>query len=113
MIPRTLTQEELLAEARERFGPDPLDFAFQCPACGDIATIRDFQEAGDGARAGQECIGRLLGAIARTPAGERAAHEGRGCNWAAYGLFPGPWAITMPGGKTVRSFPLAERTEVA
>lgn len=114
---RTLTQAELLAEARERFGQDPRDWAFRCPHCGDVANGRDFSRAladhprthADGSKViasdvlGQECIGRTLGALK-----DRAEKwTGRGCDWAAYGLFRGPWEIVMPDGRSVWSFPLA------
>lgn len=89
---RELTQAELHAEARARFGPDHLDIAFVCPTCGDVATGRDFPE-GEYARLGQECIGRLL--------------PKRGCKATAYGFFKGPWTVVMPDGRRVASFPLA------
>ncbi|SDM76606.1 VVA0879 family protein [Streptomyces wuyuanensis] len=114
---RKLTQAELLAEARERFGDDPLKWAFICPTCGDIATGEDFSNAladhprknraGEAVIAsdlvGQECIGRTLGALAKG-AGK---YSGRGCDWAAYGLFAGPWEITLPDGRSMHAFPLA------
>jgi predicted RNA-binding Zn-ribbon protein involved in translation (DUF1610 family) len=113
---RKLTQAEMLAEAGKLFGPDPLGWAFRCPNCGDTATGRDFREAlaahprqerGEAATAsdllGQECIGRTLGALAKT----REKYAGRGCDWAAYGLFRGPWQIIMPDGHSAWSFPLA------
>lgn len=113
---RTLTHAELLAEAQERFGENPLDWAFLCPACGDAATGRDFGEAlaghprterGAAIAAsdiiGQECIGRTLGALAQGA----EKYQGRGCNWAAYGLFPAPWTVTLPDGGTMHCFPLA------
>lgn len=91
---RTLTQDELAAELAARFGPDQLDWAFQCPQCEDVATARDFKAAGvDLGRVGQECIGRSV--------------TGRGCKYAAYGLFPGPWSVTMPDGRTFSAFPIA------
>jgi hypothetical protein len=97
---RKLTQAELLAEARQRFGHDPMKFAFKCPSCGDVATLQDFKDAGAApSRAGQECIGRLPGAT-------------RGCNWAAYGLIRGPWEVVIPADgdrpeQSVWGFPLA------
>lgn len=113
---RKLTQAELLAELEARFGPDPMDWAFQCPNCGDAATGRDFREAlaahprqerGEAVAAsdvlGQECIGRTLGALSKG----NGKYEGRGCNWCAYGLFSGPWTVTLPEGGTMGCFPLA------
>lgn len=89
---RKLTQEELATEARARFGDDPKLYAFQCPNCGDVATIQDFIDAGKPEAAGQDCIGRHLGALSRAV----KKYAGRGCDWAAYGLFHGPWEIVIP-----------------
>jgi hypothetical protein len=114
---RTLTRGQLLAEARERFGDNPLDWAFQCPSCGDIATGHDFRAAlaehprshADGKAVtasdllGQECIGRTLGALD----GPADAWKGRGCDWTAYGLIRGPWIVDVGDGKTGTCFPLA------
>ncbi len=111
------TQEELCAEAVRRFGKDPMKWAFQCPNCQDVATGDDFRKAladnprtgRDGeplhvsAIVGQECIGRTLGALKKS-----ITWDGRGCDWAAYGLFSGPWEITMPDGHTAWGFPLAQ-----
>jgi len=112
MKTRTLTQADLLAEAKARFGNDPLGFAFQCPNCGDIATVRDFIKAGGkdaGGRAGQECIGRSLGALnAPHTRDGRLRWDGRGCDWAAYGLIPGPWTVVTNDGRKLSAFPLAE-----
>lgn len=115
---RKLTQEELLNEARDRFGDDPMKWAFQCPSCQDIATGDDFRQAlAEHPRTnlrtnepviasdviGQECIGRTLGALAKG----RGAYTGRGCNWAAYGLLGGPWEVVLPNGRSMHAFPLA------
>lgn len=113
---RKLTQAELVAEATERFGADPLKWAFLCPSCGDVANGQDFSEAlaehprthRSGAEViasdvvGQECIGRTLGALDK-----RQTYSGRGCNWVAYGLFSGPWEIALPNGRRMHAFPLA------
>lgn len=104
---RTLTQQQLLAEARDRFGKDPLDWAFLCPACGDVATGRDFRAAlaehPRNARGEQVTVSGLLGqeCIGRTD-------KARGCDWAASGLIAGPWTVELPHGRVRRSFPLAE-----
>jgi len=116
---RKLTQAELLAEATERFGPDPMDIAFRCPNCDDVATIREFKEAGASTAApGQDCIGRHLGALDKAKHASAEGYRkkgGRGCDWAAYGLFRGPWEIVVPaeGDRPERSiwgFPLADGT---
>lgn len=112
---RKLTREQLLAEASERFGKDPMGWAFKCPRCADVATGQDFKNAlADHPRKhtngekvlptdifGQECLGRTL------PKG------GRGCDWAAYGLFRGPWEIVMSDGRSMWCFPLADAPEIA
>ncbi|MGY0067689.1 VVA0879 family protein [Streptomyces sp. QTS137] len=114
---RKLTQAELVAEATERFGKDPINWAFVCPSCGDVATGGDFREAlvekprkhHTGADViasdvvGQECIGRTLGVLEKG----RGTYTGRGCDWVAYGLFGGPWTITLPDGRSMHAFPLA------
>lgn len=99
MESRTLTQDELATEARARFGDDPKTWAFQCPHCGDVANAQDFIDAeADPNRVGQECIGRSLGALTKDATGtDGRKHAKRGCDWAAYGLFRGPWFINDPG----------------
>jgi hypothetical protein len=89
---RKLTQEQLLTEAAERFGPDAKGWKFRCPQCGDEATPQDFIDAGaDPGRCGQDCIGRVTGALVKAGASNK-----RGCDWAAYGLLRGPWEIVLP-----------------
>lgn len=119
---RKLTQAELVAEATVLFGKDPLDWAFQCPSCGDVANGLDFRRAlaeyprqrNDGGPViasdvvGQECIGRTLGALRK----DIKKYKGRGCDWVAYGLFGGPWEIALPSGRSMFAFPLAA-TKVA
>ncbi|MTE20256.1 hypothetical protein F0L17_14285 [Streptomyces sp. TRM43335] len=115
---RKLTQADLVAEARDRFGDNPLNWAFQCPSCKDVVTGADFRQAlTDHPRTnlrtnqpviasdvlGRECIGRTLGALDKG----RGKYTGRGCDWAAYGLFVGPWEIELPNGRIAYSFPLA------
>lgn len=114
---RTLTQAELCTEAAERFGADPTKWAFVCPSCGDIANGDDFSQAlADNPRkhrtgadviasdiVGQECIGRTLGALSKS----QSEYTGRGCDWAAYGLFSGPWTVALPNGRTMHAFALA------
>lgn len=105
---RKLTQDELMAEATKLFGDDPKKFAFECPQCKDVATIQDFIDVDAPHAAGQHCIGRELGALKN----DGKKYDGRGCNWAAYGLFRGPWEVVIPAApgrpeKTVASFALA------
>ena len=81
MVTQTLT--EWREEAARRFGKSPANWAFVCPACGKVSTVRDFLTLGKGPNeAAQNCIGRYNGHM--RPASE--AQDGQGCNWAAYGL---------------------------
>ena len=122
-------QDAWLEILTERFGPNPLDWAFECPSCGDIATGADFRAAladhphkrHDGTPVmasdllGRECIGRTLGALSRAAPKDhwdtrRKRGEVRGCDWCAYGLFRGPDSIiTDVGGDvhTLWAFPIA------
>lgn len=98
-----MTQKEMVDLAVARFGRDAMKWQFVCFHCGDVATPKDFQDAGaDPGKIGQECIGRSLGALANP------SWKGRGCDFAAYGLIPGPWEIEMPDGHVTYSFKLAE-----
>ena len=76
--------EEWKKEACKRFGDDELEWAFVCPACGNVAKVKDFAQYKDNGAtpdsAPQNCIGRYTG-------GRKGPHK---CDWAAYGLFRGP-----------------------
>lgn len=105
------TQDELRAVLIERFGEKPDAWAFQCPRCGDIATAGDFRqvmldsgvEGFASEQLGQVCIGRVAGALTK------GTYDGRGCDWAAFGLFSGPEFVIFPNGKEVASFPIAPK----
>jgi len=85
------TKKEWLAELENRFGKDQKNWAFVCPACGKISTVKEFNDVGANVNnAFQECIGRYTGKEAPTK-----ENKG-GCNWAAYGLFG-----TLTGGDIV------------
>ncbi|AWN05580.1 hypothetical protein SEA_JEFE_88 [Microbacterium phage Jefe] len=111
------TQDELVAELRSRFGDNPQDWAFICPQCGDIARSADFKAAleasgrdGYGSdHLGQICVGRLLGALDKSP----DPYTGRGCDWAAFGLFSGPEFVILPDGRERPCFAIAPAPEGA
>ena len=117
---KRMTQDEMVRELTRRFGPSPNNWAFVCPMCGDVATGADWKSAlvdrgikeKDGTPAnasdylGQECIGRVLGALSGSVE-DGQKYSGRGCDWCAYGLFRGPWFIVLPDGREVGSFPTA------
>ena len=43
---KIMTIQEWREEGTRRFGEDYMDWKFECPMCGHIASIRDFMEAG-------------------------------------------------------------------
>lgn len=111
------TQEELLQELINRFGTNPLNWAFQCPSCKTISTGADFRKALDESGKqhlhasdylGRECIGRVSGILLRG----NKNYSGPGCDWAAYGLFQGPDFIITPDGKRLPAFPIAPASGV-
>lgn len=112
------TQDELVAELTARFGDDHKAWAFICPSCGDIAAAQDFKNALDAdgrddnpfQHLGQVCIGRLLGALKKDQ--PKGGYAGRGCDWAAFGLFHGPEFVIMPDGRETPSFAIAPAPEV-
>lgn len=81
--------------ARELGGEDCLDTPFRCPACGHVATPRDFKRLGAAPhRALQECVGRVTGA--GSPFGVNGKPPAKPCDWAAFGLLG-----TLDGGTIV------------
>lgn len=71
----TITLEEWREEGKKRFGDDIENWKFKCPSCGNIASCKDFEEAGaEPDDAYQCCIGRFN-------------DKKTGCDWAAYGFF--------------------------
>lgn len=101
MIKQTL--KEWREEATKRFGKDANNWAFKCPHCGRINTVKEFTEAGaDGSSSPyQECIGRYK--------------KGYGCDWAAYGLFGNLGkgrVVVTPEGKEIEVFDFADKEDV-
>lgn len=113
MTYRKLTLEEFHAEAKRLYPEGPRAVAFQCPSCNDIATVGEFVELNAGESAGQQCIGRDFGPMTRPRKRNSNKFTDRGCDWAAYGLFRGPWEVVFPAEgdqpeHSVWSFPLAQ-----
>ena len=97
---RTLTVAQMRAEARARYGPDIRTWAYQCPACGHVATGPDIVEfiAKNPAA--------LLG-VHGTPidAGQALAQHCINCFAAACDA--GTTVVTTPEGQNIRIFELA------
>lgn len=71
---KTYTVDEWKAEGEKLFGKDWENWKFKCPSCGNVASGKEFKDAGQDPNAMYcECIGRHV--------------KGKGCDWAAYGLF--------------------------
>lgn len=79
-----LTVEQYLCEGMRRFGKDITKWKFVCPACGHVASVQDYKNAGapEGA-VGHSCIGRWTGAN-RSAFGEAGPGP---CDYAGGGLF--------------------------
>lgn len=78
----TMTRDEWHAEGQRLFGDDIMQWKFVCPACGHVASVQDWKDAGatEGAVA-FSCVGRYL------PVCRDAFAEGKGpCNYAGGGL---------------------------
>lgn len=78
-----MTKAEWLAEGKKRFGDNHRNWKFKCPACGHVASVQDYKDAG--AKAGHvafSCIGRFLSDKPRD-----TFLSGKGpCNYAGGGL---------------------------
>jgi hypothetical protein len=81
---KKMTKEEWYAEGERRFGKDQMKWKFICPACGYIATPKDWKDAGvDLNTVAFSCVGRWLG-ITR----KMFERDKRGpCDYAGGGLF--------------------------
>lgn len=91
----TITEKEWRDKGNELFGGEQTNWRFQCPACGNVASIEMAKEKwpevkGKGWNPSSECIGRYTDKVK--------------CDWAAYGLFAGPLFVKENGGE--KSIPL-------
>ena len=82
-----MTYEEWQAKGKALFGPDMNDWRFVCPACGHVASVRDWRETGAGKAVAFSCIGRFLndGPVREAFVGGKKKTPGP-CNYAGGGL---------------------------
>jgi hypothetical protein len=119
---KTMTQAELVAELRQRFGDDARQWTFICPICKTRQNANDFFATGQfkpgtgevNKYLGFSCIGRFTGAGPHKPG--RA--PGRGCDWTLGGLLQvHELEIILPNGKRSPAMemaaPLAQAKEAA
>ena len=99
------SKEAWAAEGVRRFGPDQARWAFVCPSCGHVATLRDWDVANAGYAAAVSCVGRYDGT------GDDAKTFGLAggpCTYAGFGLI-GLNPVEIDGVE-VRLFAFAEAT---
>jgi len=100
-----ITMEEWEARGRGLFGPDQMKWAFVCPVCEHVATVKDYQDAGapEGA-VGFSCVGRWLASCR-----DAFRETGPGpCNYAGAGLIGlNPVRVTTSTG-TIDVFDFAD-----
>lgn len=109
---RSITYADWLAEARAKFGDDSMQWRFQCPSCGHVASVADWRAAG--ATEGEvafSCVGRRTGA----PDERTFAYRGGPCQYAGGGFFRlNPVTVTnTPSGQDTTVFEFAPATAEA
>ena len=105
--PRTITFEEWVDEGTKLYGPDRATWKFKCPACGHVATGKEYLAAGATVgHIGFSCIGRF------TNLPRDAFGKGQGpCNYAGGGLIGlNPVTIELDG-KGHQYFEFADHVE--
>ena len=106
---KEFTKAEWLKEGERLFGKDVDKWRVRCPMCGKVTELSEYRAAGaEGPDcAFVECIGRYTGQ------GSPDKATGKGCNWAAYGLFGIPsddkYKITFEDGHEKYIFPFADQ----
>ena len=117
---RTITQDEFLAECKQRFGPRARDWKFVCPACGTVQSVEQLADAVIASGGTKDdvhgyiafsCIGRFT---KQGDAGISAKNKGKpwdkGCNWTLGGLLRIHTLEVLIDGKARPTFELAEAT---
>lgn len=105
-----LTEDEFRAEARKRFGTDPMLWRFKCPCCGHVATANDYKAANAPSNAvGFSCIGRWMDKGAGPLFVRKGEKADCPCNYSGGGLFNfNPQPVLFKDGRVVHMFALAE-----
>lgn len=109
---QTITHAEWMAEAKRRFGDDPMNWQFVCPSCGHVASVKDWKDAGapEGAVA-FSCVGRYTG-DGKAAEDKAFKHGGGPCNYTGGGLFRlNPVGVVFEdGGEPRQTFAFADTT---
>lgn len=84
---QTISIDELRSRLKAQGVSDRTNYAFKCPMCETVQSIKSFicagispEEASD--LIGFSCVGRVLGA-----GGPRSKPDGKPCNWTLGGFF--------------------------
>lgn len=98
--PTEMSEADWRSLGESLFGKSMDRWRFVCPTCGSTMSIEKARKlpedqkerlrAGNGWSIEQECVGRYL--------------TGVGCDWAAYGLFHGPFFVVRPSGNKTPVF---------
>jgi hypothetical protein len=106
-----LSLEAWQAQARERFGDDPMKWRFVCPSCGHVASVEDWKNAGASAGAvAFSCIGRYVG-DPKAAADAAFRNEGGPCNYTSGGLLCINKVFVEVDGVETPAFEVAPREE--
>lgn len=108
---RRISQDDWLAEGKERFGDDPRKWPFICPNCKHVQTMNDFIELrelgifeGDPQVAYFSCIGRYDARIPNKNIGKIGSDKSP-CDYTLGGLFHFVKTLIIDGdGKEHRVF---------
>lgn len=93
------------AEARRRFGDDPMNWKFVCPSCKKVTSIKEWKEAGASENeVAFSCVGRHI----KGCKGEIFDRKGGPCNYAGGGLFRLNPVTVVHGGHEHTMFAFAE-----
>lgn len=101
MANREIDIADWRAEAKAKFGDDPLDWRFVCPVCKYEAANREWVEASASESAAFSCVGRYRKSARRAFGG-----TGPGpCDYAGGGLFVlNPVRVRQPDGTVIDAF---------
>ena len=107
---REVTHQQWLAEARDRFGEDPREWAFVCPSCGHVARVKDWRAVGAPENAiAFSCVGRWTNPPGRDIGPVAGQPVSGPCNYAGGGLFRlNPVTVTRSGQPTFEVFEFAD-----
>lgn len=100
MVDVPVSRDEWLAEAVRRFGPDPLQWRFRCPVCGNVQTPGEFKvlKVGlDPQMAYLNCKGRYLDRQRRAFGRNERGAPGSHCDYASGGLLKVGRVVVLDG----------------